>query len=879
MTVLFNTDMLRMKNYWLKQLSHNIYKTSLPVPSSNKNASERIMETISISVDEEKMKQIQNLAGDSSFLQYVIFLSALNVCLFKYNGDKFVTIGGPAQEKEENNKHPESSVVISNRVSADMTGKELMTNIRQNLLDAYSNQSYPLNFLIRDLNLSLSHFSNPLFSIFVEFTNIHCTTLKEDSDIIIRLTSKEKRIFGEIEYNTKIFKKKHIILFKNHIDRVLEALLSHPNYMIDQYPTLNFPTSIGGEEEENQENEDLNTIKNILMQHPSIEDVLLNQQKDKKGQNVLIAYLMGRPGQIRSNQLIKMYLLKRVSENMIPSQFIWLDYTEGGIDKHLLPQSDTSIGVNNLIKEPGNKTERDILNIWKEILDIENIGVNDNFFEIGGDSLLSIQVYYKMKEIGLNISPKDLIASPTIAELALIVGKTPTIKAEQSSIKGTMPLTPSQLWFFEKRYHNVNHYNNSWIYKTNFHINPEVAKKTLNVLANHHDAIRLRFVNKNNGWEQHFTELEDLMPFEYYDFSNFSYEVQKSKIEELSNYYQTTLDITHGPLFRAVFFYLGKQTSGRLLIVTHRLLTDSTTITVLAEDFQTVYTQLIRGENPELPDKTTSYKTWAIELTKYAQSKEVQNELKYWTRNYPKKALNIPVDYPKGDNTEASTRMIFTKLNKEDTEYLIRRVPNIVQASVKDIAFTSLLKTICQWSGEKALIVESGGHGREIFTNNIDLSRTVGWFTTNFPVFLELEDNTDIKSTLLSVKKQMESIPQNGFGYGLLRYLNKNNNVQNLPFLDVTPAIGFDYQGKTDNIHKFKEEKMFLPTEETLGNFRDPNNERIQEFDISSWVSDSQYVLRWSYSEKRYKEETIKHLINSYINNLKDIIKMCKNEK
>ncbi|WP_161519927.1 condensation domain-containing protein [Bacillus cereus] len=878
MTLLFDQEMLEVKNYWLNQLSNKIQKASLPSSVKLANITDNQMEKLSLSFSQEELNKMRNLCGDSLFLKYVIVMTALKICLYKYNNCDFITVGSPARKRDDV-KEEINALAIVNRVTSQMTCKELMMEIRQTLLDGYDNQSYPMDLLVRDMKLEHSDICHPLFSLLIELTNIHCKIPKLPQDLIIRLTYEKNNLYGEIEYNALMFSQETISIFRNHLNSVLQAVLSYPDYTIDQLlnSELKYVLEIGRTPEVCRKRIDLEKIETTLKLHPIISDAKVMLKNNESEEKVICAYLMSKPNSIRSNQLIKSFLLKHLPEYMIPSELIWDESKDDGIDLELISKVEKETSSSSLEKVlPRNRIEQKIADIWKVVLNCEDMGVHENFFEIGGDSILSVQAYYNMKQAGLNISPRDIIAFPTIAELAQNIGEDLVINAKQGKVSGNVPLTPSKHYFFEKEYYNVNQFNEAWLYEIQINVDANIAKKTLNLLAEHHDAIRIRFEKNETGWNQYLSEQNETIHFEYHDFSEFDYDIQKSKIESLCNYYQTRLDIIEGPLFRVIFFYLGEQSKGRMLIVSHRLLTDSTSIKILAEDFQHVYYQLLNGETPDLPSKTTSYQYWSEKLFEFANSKEINQELSYWSNDHFYKSFNLPVDFSDGDNTEKSTEWVFKSLNQEETKDLLQLISELSETNMNHVLFTVLLKTMYEWTGSKSLIVESGGHGRELISDEIDLSRTVGWFNTNFPVYLELQMDNDIQSILVTVKEQLSSIPNNGIGYGLLRYLNKNEGTR-VKLADMPiPAIGFDYQGHKGNFEFNKIEKMFMPAKESVENYRNPKNSRIQEFDISSWISNQQYTIRWAYSNKRYKKSTIEYLVNSYINNLKEVITINK---
>ncbi|MEE3956200.1 condensation domain-containing protein [Peribacillus frigoritolerans] len=878
MALLIDKEMLEMKKYWMGQLVGKIQKSGLPQLEQDIHLNDKKLEKLILSFDQPQVDKINNLTGNSFLLKYVVIVTAIKICLLKYHKNEYITVGSPVR-KEDNIDQESNALAIVSRITEQMTAKDLMLSIRKTLVDAYKNQSFPINLLINAIQLEDKSINDSLFDLLIMLTNIHDESPKElDLDLIIQLTSNDNSFYGEITYNSLLFSEQTIDLFKQDMINVLEIILTNPDRPIMQFPEGQLKNSFDLKREVLIEGVkvDLDAIEALLKEHPAIKNAEILLKENPNGEQILTAYVVARPNQIRSNQLLKGFLLKKLPKNMIPSEFVWIDSKDGKIDINLLSESEKENSPTLSYVKPRNEVEKKIADIWCGVLNLKDVGINDNFFEIGGDSILSIQVYYEMKQAGLNVSPKDIISRPTIAEVAQNVGSGSVIKADQGTITGSTPLTAVQHWFFENEFYNVNHYNNSWLLEVHIDLNPNIANTAFDIIAKHHDALRLRFKKEKSTWVQYFSESDENIPFDYYDLSEFNVDNQKLRIEELATFYQTKLDITNGPIIRVVYFNLGNGIPGRLLIVSHRLLTDAMTMRILAEDFQNVYSQLLREAEIQLNDKSTSFQYWSQKLTDYSLEEKLNQELSYWLNEQFFKPYELPVEFKDGDNTEATTEVLFSSLDRQETEYLIRTVPNKLQVGMNEVVFTTLLKTLYQWTGNNSLLVESGGHGREHISDDIDLSRTVGWFTTNFPVFLGLDMEEDIELILQNVKKQLSNIPNNGFGYGALRYLSKNQDLQSKLSTMVIPPIGFDYQGHINNTKIDKEHRVFAPVNESMGNLRDPQNSRIREFDITSWIYDQEYILEWKYSKERFKKSTIEKLMKSYVQNLREIISLCK---
>ena len=233
---------------------------------------------------------------------------------------------------------------------------------------------------------------------------------------------------------------------------------------------------------------------------------------------------------------------------------------------------------------------------------------------------------------------------------------------------------------------------------------------------------------------------------------------------------QRRFNLAEGPIARFGWFNLGGRRPSQLLMVVHHLAVDGVSWRILLEDLQTVYEQLSRGEMAALGPKTSSFQRWARRLNEHALSGAVREESDYWLATAPPKNAHIPTDFSVGDNTGASARTVSVALEVEETLTLLRDVPSAYRTQINDILLAALGSALSRWTGSPLVHITLEGHGREELFDDVDLSRTVGWFTTTFPIRLDLRETNDPGDLIKSVKEQLRRVPNRGIGYGLLRY-------------------------------------------------------------------------------------------------------------
>ncbi|HEX8185311.1 MAG TPA: amino acid adenylation domain-containing protein, partial [Blastocatellia bacterium] len=474
---------------------------------------------------------------------------------------------------------------------------------------------------------------------------------------------------------------------------------------------------------------------------------------------------------------LQSFLRERFPDYMVPANLVLLDQMpltpNGKLDLQALPAPDRAhFGSEEEIVEPRTEVERLLSSIWCDVLGLEKVGINENFFKIGGDSIIAIQIIARANKAGLNLRAEQIFRHQTIGEMAEAAGKAPIIESTQGIVSGAVPLTPIQQWFFEQNLPDRHHYNQAVLLEVSPTIDAHMLGTVVGHLMMHHDALRLRFAPLEPGWSQFNAASDESKPFTYFDLSGLPEARRAPAMEAAVEEMQSSINLSEGPLLRAALFGLGEHTAARLFIAINHLAVDGVSWRILIEDLEAACLQVSRGEAISLPPKTTPYKEWAESLVAYARTDKLNRERDYWRAASRLQAHRLPVDFPEGANSFASARKLTVSLSIEETEALLREVPKAYRTQIGDVLLTALAQAFCRWTGENLLLVDMEGHGREEIIENLDLSRTVGWFTTIYPTLLRYEVSSDPGEALKSIKEQIRSIPNRGIGYGLLRYIS-----------------------------------------------------------------------------------------------------------
>ena len=622
---------------------------------------------------------------------------------------------------------------------------------------------------------------------------------------------------------------------------------------------------------------ELGEIEANLSQHPDVRQSVVIAKEDVPGSQRLVAYIVPHQGSASTISDLRSFLKEKLPEYMVPSAFVILSSLpltpNGKVDCRALPEPEGRVELSNSFVAPRTQIEQILTRIWCEVLNLEQVGIHDNFFELGGDSILSILIAAKANQAGLQLTTKQMFGHQTIAELAAVARTTVIHQGEQSLVTGSLPFTPIQHWFFNQNLPDPTHWNQAFLLSVTPEISPKILEPVIQQLLVHHDALRLRFKRTELGWQQTNIGVDNTVALNSIDLSALLQSEQTSALEVAATQLQTSLNLSDGPLVRVAWFFLGNHKTNRLLIAIHHLTVDGVSWRILLEDLQTAYEQLSCGEDLRLPSKTTSFKEWSHKLVEYAQSEALIPEMAYWLSESDRQVTGILVDYLGGANTEVSARTVSMSLSVEETHALLHKVPTAYNTQINDVLLTVLGRVFSEWTGSSSILFNLEGHGRENIIEDVDLSRTVGWFTTIFPVLLEIAATDNPADSLKSVKEQLRRIPNRGIGYGLLRYLRGDAEIT--ARLEALPQaeVSFNYLGQFDQV--LYTSSILQPATELPGQCFSLLGNRSHVLDVIGLLVGGQLQMNWIYSENVHQHSTIERLAQKFLATLQELIIQC----
>ncbi|GAA4316747.1 hypothetical protein GCM10023149_13950 [Mucilaginibacter gynuensis] len=615
---------------------------------------------------------------------------------------------------------------------------------------------------------------------------------------------------------------------------------------------------------------ELGEIEQVLMQSGLVQQAVVLARPDKQGAKRLIGYVTTNTA-FNRDQIVQ-YLQAYLPDYMVPG--IWLKLEEfpltsnGKLDKRALPDPDFTEIISHTYAAPRNEVEEKLCNIWGDLLSVPHVGIYDNFFELGGDSILTIQIVSQARRVGLRLQPKDIFYHQMIASLAEVIIQRgdDVLLGEQGVLTGNAGLLPIQQWYLQKNQPEISYYNQAVFFKLNKNISSGMLQSALSLITMQHDALRFVYTKEGAEWEQRYgNEHAQLLVEDLQD-------EEKNHLPELitasAKKHQQSLSITEGKLMRAVLMQMpGYENDNRLLIVVHHLAIDGVSWRIILEDLNQLLDSMIGLQQPSMGAKTSSYRQWHTALTEYGLSKKIEAQKAYWN-GVANSFEPLPDDWAfNGDVMMSDVAASRVKLDAINTMHLLQEVPKVYHTEINDILLAALSKTLCDWAGQQKVIIGLEGHGREAISESIDSSRTVGWFTSLYPVMLAAENDTD--GLIKGVKEELRRIPEKGLGFGVLKYINKIDALQSRDPWDIV----FNYLGQLDKA--VSAGNWLSRADEEIGQSVSAANYSDAKLSVNCFIVQGELVMNWGYSTKHYRAETIKTLGETYIKNLATIISYC----
>lgn len=562
-------------------------------------------------------------------------------------------------------------------------------------------------------------------------------------------------------------------------------------------------------------------VESALLAHPAVAAAAVVARGDapRSGSQRLVGYAVPADGTSLDPPGLRRHLAARLPDYMVPSALVELDglprTPNGKLDRAALPEPATPAADSQ--SAPRTADEELLARLVGEVLDVASVGVDDDFFSLGGDSISSIALVSRARREGVELSPRAVFEQRTVAGLARAARRLDTAAQPEGDDAelGRVPATPIIAWLRE---HDgvIEGHNQSMVVQAPADAGEPRLASALQAVLDHHAMLRARLRRGADGWEL------DVAPagtvgadacLTRVDAAELDAEALDGLVDEHLAAATSRLDPDAGIMVQAVWFDAGPHRAGRLLCVVHHLVVDGVSWRILLPDLARAWRAVAAQRPVELEPVPTSFRQWAHGLVAEAHRPGREAELDQWREILePHDPALSPVPIDRRRDVAATTRHVTRTLAPQLTAPLLADVPAAFHGGVNDVLLTALALAVADWRHQRgrsggaghAVLLNLEGHGREQqVVDGADLSRTVGWFTTTFPVRLDpgeidlaeaLRGGPSAGRAVKRIKEQLRALPDKGIGFGLLRYLNERTRDE-LAALRW-PQIGFNYLGR-----------------------------------------------------------------------------------
>ncbi|MEV5242005.1 amino acid adenylation domain-containing protein [Streptomyces cinnamoneus] len=628
---------------------------------------------------------------------------------------------------------------------------------------------------------------------------------------------------------------------------------------------------------------ELGEIEAVLAGHESVAHCTVVVREEQPGNKRLVAYIVPADGTADTDAL-RDHVSGQLPEYMVPAAFVTLDElpltANGKLDRKALPAPDFGSQVTG--RGPRNAREETLCALFAELLGLERVGIDDSFFELGGDSIISIQLVSRAHKAGLVLKTRDVFEHQTAAALALVAEEVAGIVEEAPDAGiGPVPLTPIMQWLRELD-GPIDGFNQAMLLQVPAGCDAGKLSAAVQALLDRHDVLRARLDRSGDSdWRLETRPRGSVRVEEVFH----RVDAAGTDVTQEAGAAQRRLDPDAGVMLQAVWLDAGPAASGRLLLMVHHLVVDGISWRILVPELAELYRAADEGRSADLSSVGTSFRRWSEHLVKEANEPGRLAELALWTE-----ALGVQ-EAPLGaraldrerDTVAVSGRLTLT-LPAEATEPLLTRVPALYHAGINDVLLTAFAIAVLEWRRDRAsgtsVLFDLEGHGREEIIDGLDVSRTVGWFTSMYPVRLDPgiheSDWPEIRSggpalgrALKEVKEQLRAIPDNGIGFGLLRYLHPEAGatLSALP----RPQISFNYLGRidmTDGAGGQEVPDWSVRSDADLGEGHDAGMPFAHALELNAVTQDQadgpRLMATWSWPQELFTEDEVRSLAEGW---------------
>lgn len=633
---------------------------------------------------------------------------------------------------------------------------------------------------------------------------------------------------------------------------------------------------------------ELGEVEFAVCQLDGVRQAAVIANTDETGKKQLLAFVAGERTQLKSAQVMQAHLKGMLPDYMLPVAIVVMDQlpmtASGKLDRKKLEHTEVTFdAAADAGHQPTSQNEILLAGIFRDLFRKEHIATSDNFFSLGGDSITAIQLVSRLRQVNFICKASDIFANPEVESLALVIAPLQEdIESVVITGSGEIPPNPIQAWCYEQSLKNYAHWNQALLLTCQKGLTLQHLQDAFNLLVGHHAALKMRFEKSTQGkWVQRSNSGIVKVPVHEFDLMSAVDDIELSqRINECCDPLHAKMSLERGDLVQVAIIRTPMfLASDRLFITVNHLVIDGVSWRLLLDDLQRAVQALRAGQREFFGYKTTEFGEYSRRLNQYANGAECQKDLAYWQSVVNQPSVDLPVDFEVDATFEKDLQSVTATLSKRTTTDLLQNANRAYRTEIDELLLSAMGLALASWTGGDKFKVSLEGHGRDAFHSTIDLSHTIGWFTSVYPVILQvsaeqaLDLDQNLPNVIEGIKQSLRNVPESGFSYSPLRYLHKNEEVRKS--LQYPNLIEFNYLGQTDNMNMEQMALGLSIVDEKPGHTRAAENHRTNELEIDVIVFAEEMKIRIAYSGARYAQDTMQSLANSFIQHLNHIVQHC----
>jgi len=864
----------RQLEYWRTQLAGELRVLPLPADRPRPAVQSQRGAVLNFAVPSQLASELRLLAQAHGVTMFMLGLAAFKALVFRTTGEGDLCVGSSVANR--NRIETEGLIgffvntqVLRTQLTPVLSFVQLLAAVKQASLAAQSHQELPFEQLVDALAPERSLAHNPLFQVHYDHQGSGYDALGSLAGLTVTPISREQRstvfdlmlttleqsdgsIAATFSYATDLFDPGTIERLAARFVRLLTQVARAPETAIGRLVLCQADERIAP----------------VALASVALADDASRAWVAAHAGSALSLCVLDAGGQLVAPGLAgELYWSDARADKLVASGQLARFRADGSLEVLTQPVAAVRAQSTEPRVHVSASSEPELLlsRVFCQVLQLAEVSVDDNFFELGGDSIISIQVVSRARELGIGLRPKDLFQHQTVRKLAA-VAKPLSAAVSAEAVSGDHQLTPIQQGFFARELPEPDHFNQSVLLASRAPLDSRALERALVCVVAQHDALRSAFRSSDDGVRQY---VEPVASLENKRLLVTAHVADRAEISERCDAAQRSLSLARGEVMRALHLRAAEGGSW-LLLVAHHLVIDGVSWRVLLEDLQRAYAAIVTGEEPQLPARTSAFGAWAEHLHDYAQSPELAREREYWLQTSARVTPLSAATRAAQAATMADVQRVEVRLQSAETERLVQQSASAYRTHVHELLLVALSRALAEVFSQREISLWLEGHGREDVFDDLDVSRTLGWFTSEYPVVLT--PAADLAQSIKGIKEQLRAVPQRGLGYGVLAELGATELRAQLNAA-VKPDVAFNYLGQFDAT--FGEDALFRVADESAGAELAESTPLAHALEINGQIYGGELSLWLNYNPRQIEPVTLQRLAASFQRELRAIIAHC----